>query len=138
MAFGNLGRSERRARKGISPALCFGLFRGAAPIGINQCKTIRAWLWLQVKQDPALLPGKHLLGWKEGTTNTGERRENRDTEDGQLVKSYRLFKVWSKAHSESVTFMTEVKELRVKLKKALLSFPRLGFSTCGFQIHDGL
>lgn len=131
MALGNPWRRESEGRKGTSPAVQFWLFRGATPTGIKQCKTIRAWLWLQVKQDPALLPGKHRLGWKDGTTSTEERRENSDMEDGQLVKKYRPFKVWSKAHIESVTLMTEVKELWIKLKKALLSFPKLEFSTCG-------
>lgn len=137
MAFGNVVRSEHRGRKGTSPAHCFWLFRGATPSGINQSKTIRAWLWLRVKQDPALLPGKHLLGWREGTTNTRERRETWDMEDGkklQLVKNYRPFKVWFKAPTESVTLLTEVRKLWTKLRKDVLIFPVLGFLTCGLQI----
>lgn len=70
MAFGNPGRREHKGRKGTSPAVRFWLFRGATPAGIQQCKSVRAWLWLQVKQDPALWPGKHLLGW-----NSNHRRE---------------------------------------------------------------
>jgi len=49
-----------------------------------------------VKQDPALLPGKHLLGWKEGTTNTRVRREIQGMEESkklQLVKCYISFKI---------------------------------------------
>lgn len=91
-----------------------------------------------MKQDPALLPGKHLLGWREGTTNTGERRENRDKEDGQSIKSYRSFKVSSKAHAKSVTLTTEVKGLWIRLKKADLIFAKLEVSTRGLQTRDGL
>lgn len=75
-----------------------------------------------MKQDP----GKHLPGWKEGTTD--------GKEEGELgcgtMKATELSRADPKPSLESVTLTAEVKELWIKVKKTLLTFPKLGLSTC--------
>lgn len=47
-----------------------------------------------------------------------------------MMKATELSRADPKPSLESVTLTAEVKELWIKVKKTLLTFPKLGLSTC--------